>query len=875
MTQEDNSNTIFQNGSRWLRADFHLHTDADREFRYKGDKNYYYSNYIDSLIRAGIKIGVITNHNKFALEEYKSLRKTAKEKDIFLLPGVELSANDGANGIHILIVFSEKWLENGQDYINPFISSMFVGKSEQEYQNQNAGSDKNILQIFEELDKAEKGYFVIFAHVEDSKGLWKETGGGKLSDFASDRYNVVKRKTLGFQKVRTNDYREKVKNWLGNDWYPAEVEGSDCKTIEEIGKGKKCYLKIGDFDFEAVQYALIDYKNRVSAEELPQIKNSYIKSISFDGGLLNGKKIFFSYELNNLIGIRGSGKSSILEILRYALNIPLSPQAADKEYKDKLIEHVLKSGGKVVVEVIDNTGKEYRIERIYGQKEDIYIGQELQQAITIDAILQQPIYFGQKDLSNKNSDFENGLIDKLIGIKLKDVRSKIDAQKQQIKKIINDLQALQNLSEVKKDTEIAKSNAEHKLKIFEEKGIAEKLKMQTVFNADISNVDNYKKDIDAYIQELKAVINNYKDLTLKTFSSDINADFFEEVGIQVEALKKEFEILKNLSVSSQDIGDKLNDILLRMNSKQNELKEGFAEIKREINIAELNPEDFISLNRTVEIAKLKLAELEKSEAKRKELETQLANAVKQLDDLWHESFRIVGTEINNINELGTKIKIESKYKNRKDKFLNQLQTVFKGSGIREAAFKTISEQYADFIDIYKDNFNKLSETLNENQRNAFKNGFLIKLYELLTYKVDDEIIINFDNKPLKQHSLGQRASALILFLLAQKENDVLIIDQPEDDLDNQTIYQDVIKEIKKLKGKMQFIFATHNANIPVLGDSEMIVACEYIDGKEIKLDKGSIDCHTIQEKIIRIMEGGKEAFNFRKNIYKIWERNNG
>ncbi|WP_262232418.1 ATP-binding protein, partial [Escherichia coli] len=77
--------------------------------------------------------------------------------------------------------------------------------------------------------------------------------------------------------------------------------------------------------------------------------------------------------------------------------------------------------------------------------------------------------------------------------------------------------------------------------------------------------------------------------------------------------------------------------------------------------------------------------------------------------------------------------------------------------------------------------------------------------------------IEFRGKPLEQHSLGQRASALMLFVLNQQDNDVVIIDQPEDDLDNQTIYDDVIKIIRAMKPRTQFIFATHNANIPVLG----------------------------------------------------------
>ena len=76
--------------------------------------------------------------------------------------------------------------------------------------------------------------------------------------------------------------------------------------------------------------------------------------------------------------------------------------------------------------------------------------------------------------------------------------------------------------------------------------------------------------------------------------------------------------------------------------------------------------------------------------------------------------------------------------------------------------------------------------------------------------------------PLRSHSLGQRASAMMLFLLSQKEHDLVLIDQPEDDLDSQTVYEEVVKRIRELKRDRQFIFATHNANFPVLGDSESV-----------------------------------------------------
>ncbi|RKH36784.1 ATP-binding protein, partial [Corallococcus sp. AB050B] len=125
----------------------------------------------------------------------------------------------------------------------------------------------------------------------------------------------------------------------------------------------------------------------------------------------------------------------------------------------------------------------------------------------------------------------------------------------------------------------------------------------------------------------------------------------------------------------------------------------------------------------------------------------------------------------------------------------------------------------------------------------------------LKHKTPNNITINYHGKPITNHSIGQRASALVLFILSQKNNNLIMIDQPEDDLDNQVIYNEIIKEIKSRKPDVQFIFATHNANIPVLGDSEQIISVSY-DDEGITTDTGSIDSKLIQNKIVDIMEGG-------------------
>ncbi len=112
---------------------------------------------------------------------------------------------------------------------------------------------------------------------------------------------------------------------------------------------------------------------------------------------------------------------------------------------------------------------------------------------------------------------------------------------------------------------------------------------------------------------------------------------------------------------------------------------------------------------------------------------------------------------------------------------------------------------------------------------------------------------------------------MIIFILAQEDNDVLIVDQPEDDLDNQTVYDDVVKLIQAQKSKKQFLLATHNANFPVLGDAEMVVSCSEAED-EIEVLCDGIDAKNCQERIVRIMEGGEEAFQRRKIIYEQWQK---
>jgi predicted ATPase len=870
-------NAIFQNGASWLRVDFHLHTNADKEFTYTSEDDFYFASYVDSLAKADISVGVIANHNKFDFEEFKALRKTAKKKTIFLLPGVELSVNDGANGVHVLILFSESWTQNDNDRISTFITSMFSGKTVSEYQNENGRSDKNILQTVEELNKTGLDYFLVFAHVEDSKGLWYETGGGKFQDWQEKRYSSVKERTLGFQKVRTRDERKKIQSWLG-DWYPAEVEGSDPKKIEDIGKGKACFLKLGAFTFEAVKFALVDHENRLRLENAPNHTNSHIRQISFEGGTLDGHTIRFSPELNTLIGIRGSGKSSVLEALRYGLDIPFGEKAGDTDYKQKLAGFTLGSGGKVIIDAIDRYGQSYQIQRIWKEAANVFIDGQLRPGLTIqETILHKPIYFGQKDLSNTGEGFEKDLVEKLLGSKLDEVRRKIAAQKSKVIEAIGRLLKTSNTEELLEEQTKQKQDAEFRLEFYKKHGLEEKLQKHLAFDADIRKAQKGLGAVNAFAADIRDLLARHEDemRNFTGYTSKYNADVFKVIDELFAKIIASIEILKTELAKTDSVYSDMTAESEKLAEARRGLADEFAAIERKLaeelktaNGQIISTDDFLALKQKLAKADAELARLSQNKDRKAALQEELCSELQKLNGLWHDEFQIIKGELAQVGANGSALAITVGFKEDKDSFLDYFKSIFKGSGVRETTFKNIVEAYQDFIALYAD-WESARKSFGNNT-DTFGDVFNSNLASLLTFQTPNKFTITYRGKELSQHSLGQRASALILFVLGQRENDVIIIDQPEDDLDNQTIYEDVIKLIRALKPQVQFIFATHNPNIPVLGDAEQIHACSF-DGEKITVQSGGLDAPSQQKKIVDIMEGGKEAFERRKEIYRIWK----
>ena len=118
-----------------------------------------------------------------------------------------------------------------------------------------------------------------------------------------------------------------------------------------------------------------------------------------------------------------------------------------------------------------------------------------------------------------------------------------------------------------------------------------------------------------------------------------------------------------------------------------------------------------------------------------------------------------------------------------------------------------------------------------------------------------------------QLSDGQRHTILLTIAMLAESNVPLVIDQPEDDLDNAFIFSSIVTTLRAIKEKRQVILVTHNANIAVLGDSELILPMSRENDCGKAVDRGSIDTEATKLCVQNTLEGRPAAFLRRKEIY--------
>lgn len=878
---------MFKHGSTWIRADFHMHTQIDKEFSFLDpEKNRSFKKeYVEQLKAQNVRLGVITNHNKFDLAEFKSLLKCARKEEIYLMAGVELSVKNGANGVHCLIVFDyEKWILSDENFIEEhFLKAAFEGVANKD--NENTSSNYTIEDMLKKLEEHRRNgrdSFVIMAHVNGDKGFLEEVGGNNIEKLANDK--LFKNFVIGFQKFRNYDDLPKLKNWFGDN-IPVFVEGSDCKSMEEVGKAhvqkneeKKTYLKLGHFSFESVKFALTYHQGRVSTS-VPKIQPIHLGKITIENrsGIT---EIPLNSSLNTIIGIRGGGKSSLLETLRFGLGIELSP----KDYKNEIVRRLLGAGGKITLDFFNDVSTtHYRIERVWGNNAKIYDENNTLKNDLKSENLIEIAYFGQKDLEEIGKDFNETIIEeKLLKKQLEPFKKVIEDAKIEVRHCVENIQAIKNESSKKADIQNRIAEDEEFIRKFNEYGLEDKLKKELNFESDITQVDTiFKERLESITKSLSDELNtiDLSSMYLYTPKEIDNQSFFDEYIIPSIRRVEEFINEVKVKLDKKNSHYILNDFISSKKDfleKFEKLKEEFLEIKKQINDPNINVEKYKNAQRNILIEREKLSNILKAEEKISSLKEQLNQKLKNLEIAWRKEHNFIQNELEKLNSQESSFKIELLFQGDKDRFKDELFDKFTGTNLqRDHHCSMLANSYENLISVYNDlevPNSELYRTLSGGSLvSSFKKKFETNLYQLLTHRTPDNYSFLYNGKDLQNYSIGQKATALIAFVLSNKHKNLFIIDQPEDDLDNHTVAKEIIERIRYLKPNTQFIFVTHNPNILVLGDSEQIVVCQYESDTVKFAEIGSIDKVKLQEMAINILEGGKKAFQTRSKIYQSWK----
>jgi wobble nucleotide-excising tRNase len=155
-----------------------------------------------------------------------------------------------------------------------------------------------------------------------------------------------------------------------------------------------------------------------------------------------------------------------------------------------------------------------------------------------------------------------------------------------------------------------------------------------------------------------------------------------------------------------------------------------------------------------------------------------------------------------------------------------------------------------------------------------KGKTILSLYDFI-FSLDylkPRYTLRMGDKELHQLSPGERGTLLLVFyLLIDKDDIPLVIDQPEENLDNQTVYELLVPSIKEAKQKRQIIIVTHNPNLAVVCDAEQIICASLDKQGNYKMDylSGAIENPEINKAVVDILEGTRPAFDNRESKYQV------
>lgn len=882
--------------AKWYKVDFHTHTPESNCFP---DKSVTPDMWLKAAKESGMNAVIVTDHNSVGyIDKIEKIKSAYEENNNFkVFYGIEICVS--AEFTHFLLVFDDKMTV--VDIQDAVISHLGLQRRDWANTEINVSEDK-LKNICDNLGDR---LFVIPAHFASNKGL------GKCNINAIKKYNEF----INFAaiEVRNNEdireYENKVREKAINK--AVLVSGSDNpSTLDEHqhsidGFGKKyTWVKMSSLSFEGLRQVFIDPEHRcinwVELQEFDldynpnEATHNYISGIKFEGiSHMTDMDMRFSPNLNCIIGGRGTGKSTIVDAINYGVG-------HEKDLsKCELLNKTMKNDGKITTYFEFGSNNSYVIE-INRKKKLLECQVSDEQGVVVNPPEFKIDFYGQKEIfSLIEEDDSIAHLDKSPLIKMID--EKVSSEMFSYSDDINDaILAMIKLSDEykinrKKINEMPTIKAE----IEKTEAILKKYKASGIEKAreDYETVDSrirqVEKVIDDEVNQLSVSISQYEEFnqwlsnqienTKKNSENDNNV----EMNVINSIIEANVEIIVLLNKNREAMGKiKESYRATKAYSQREEMYDKYMKALEQVRNTHGENIDF--LQEQLQNNRIRYSELLTLQTTQRELEGKIEKSISDFIAIRLKLTQKRKEIIANL-ELDT-IQIDITAMGHMARWKANLQREFGKEDIFDAIFQILADYVLqsdnDFLNYKKylqflltsdsGDIESIGITLSDTRFNRLwqdkvKNDTLGSLIKVIPEdKIRIRIVDNSGMIDINEGSPGQKSAAMLAFILNSGQNP-LIIDQPEDDLDNSLIHKLIVQSIRRMKNHRQIIIVTHNPNIPVLGDAEGIIILERNSEGKVTFRKGKkagcVEEKVIREGICEIMEGGTVAFKKRAEKY--------
>ena len=887
-------------GSRWWRVDLHCHSPASYDFW--PDQAPSASNsirWLEAARDAGLHAVAITDHNTAAGIEPLQTAAEQVENPPVLFPGVELTAADGS---HLLLVIDQA---HGRTDIEDLLSKFEVPVGNRG--NEDSRSPQSVEQI---LEHCGNDVVVIAAHANGERGLLEHDGQQRIKELQNPRLLAAEVKPdLEIDTSWLDGSRPEIGRRI------PEIHASDSHNLDDIGR-RYTWVKMTRPDLEGLRLALLDGSgsvhkaNKGDAFDPNQHQAAHaIESIKVDDAKYIGRpspiQIDLNPWLNTIIGGRGTGKSTLVDFFRKTLRReaelrrvePREDGALHKHFDRRMrvppkrhFEGLLTKDTKIeVVYRKDST----RFSLAWNQDGDAHpitlIDENEKRSEEGDIRERFPVrIYSQKQLFAiaQNPKALLTVIDDSPKVNGADLRRRMDELKDQYLAL-----RAQARSEARKARERPHRTAvladiQQKLNLLEKGGHTQILndyrrrsQLHSTWSAILDLSESTLETVERSVEDLTVPdledrndnVHNEHHLTrMHTALLQIIEDARSELRKVVRKARRDVMAVRSgpdaekwqtsLGTSHRELEIVNAELAAEGISDPNDYKGLVAEeakLRREI-------ETLVNSQTLAEDLENKASEVLADYRKlRQELSDRRCHFARETSsDTIKVEVRPYGDTTNLVDYLGDQIGTERFEKDREalssriapdesmrwdwrrlDQVVGDISSVLGGSSapwnLRHGRFEQ-----------------KLQQMGPE------------RLDHISLYPPEDDVTVGFRDhtktrwRPLEQGSPGQQTAALLAFVLGYG-TEPIILDQPEDDLDNTLIYDLLVTSLRQTKQSRQIIVVTHNPNIVVHGDAELVISLESRGGKSHVNSMGGLQESNVRAEVCRVMEGGQEAFESR------------